>query len=267
MTTEERAVRLPGTPPTVMFAPAVFARYAIRHLVLLCLVAVCLGFVIAGSAFVRVQDMWPTPKAPWLDFRLVLLFGLTLGIGFLTTFRRAAKSFPVFLGFVMFVGFVFSFEDAILNWFVFQGGIATEGGRINILQMTGMAASLAAAFIVRQNALAYDAEKDLRARGVPEPELRNFDLRMLAAARTPAIAAVGGVAALAILAQLVEWSIGDTRIGIPKLDLVLGALFAGSFVFFVYRYLAATDGADGQSLETASIEVSSPEEPTYEEPT
>jgi hypothetical protein len=249
-----------------MFVPAIFARYAIRHLVLLCLVAVCLGFVIAGSSFVRLRDVWPTPKAAWLDFRIVLVLGLTVTLGFLTTFRRAAKSFPVFLGYVMLVGVIFSFEDAILNWFVFGGGIATVGGRINILQMTGMAASFAAAFIVRQNALAYDAEKDLRARGVPEHELRNFDLRMLGAARAPAVAAVGGVAALAVLAQLVEWAFGDARIGIPKLDLMIGALFAGGFVFAVYRFLAPTEKAEGESLETTAIEVAAPDESTYEEP-
>lgn len=209
-----------------------------RQLALLGVLIIALLVAMAGSQFLRgflVPLTWGAPFYINPVYILVtLLYG---GVGLLTTSGSGDGGWPWFAGLIGLWTFLVAFEDSILQWFVFQLGVATIGGRVNPIQMTAVAAAFGAAVLLHVNQIGRRLHEGLSDRGLDPRELADVERRSFEAGLGIVTRLVGIIAVASVVLFVGEFILGRTRIGLGALGILGGIVIVGVIAMLAYGLL------------------------------
>lgn len=219
----------------------------------LALIAVVVGGLLAATAAsgllrgVLTPVAWSAPfyinPIYWFPF---LFYG---AIGLFTVFRADDHAWPWFVGFAGLWILLVAFEDSILQWFTFQLGIATIGGRINPIGVAASVVAMGAAILLHVNQLGRRLRNGFADRGLDPRELRQVEEQAWRLGLANVITIGGLTVAGAVALWIGEFALGRARIGIGALGILGGLLILSILAVMAYRLLKVGAGPVGDLQE------------------
>lgn len=209
-----------------------------KQIGLIFVVVVALIFSIAASGLLRgiLQPIaWGPPiyinPIYWFPF---LFYG---AVGLFTVFRADDHAWPWFIGFVGLWILAVAFEDSILQWFTFQLGFSTIGGRVNPIGITASLVAMGAAILLHVNQLARGIRHGLAERGLDPRELRQIEEQAWRLGLSNVVTIAGFAAVGSVILWIGGFALGRARIGIGALGILGGLLILAIVSAMAYRLL------------------------------
>ncbi|MBW3582912.1 MAG: hypothetical protein KY455_07425 [Euryarchaeota archaeon] len=178
------------------------------------------------------------PEFPYL-YGTTLLATVVFGIvGLFTVLRSRDTGWPIFLLFVGLWIFAFALFDSILQWFVFQTGKGSSGGRVNVLAITAYMAALGFAILIHMNQVARRLKAFFAERGVDTEELAGVEGRVRLTAHKVVWPLVGVIAASSVVLLVGELVLGRATLGSGGLGIMAGLAVILVLATLVFRALS-----------------------------
>lgn len=212
--------------------------FRVRQLTLLAIMCIGLLVTLAGSQFLRgvlVPVTWGPPF--YVNPLYLFTFAIWGGMGFLLTRGSGDGGWPWIAAMVGLWIFIVAFEDSILQWFVFQLGVATIGGRVNPIQMASAAATVGALILLHVNQLGRRLHEGLADRGLDPRELQEVERRTFEAGTGLVLRLVGLIAAAGFVLLVAEFILGRATVGLGAIGILGGLLIVGFISMLAYGAL------------------------------
>ena len=166
----------------------------------------------------------PLVGAPYYLNPVILLALILYGVtGLATVFRTEDRGWPWFASLVGLWIFTVAVFDSLLQWFIFQVGIATSGGRVDPLQVAACMVALAATVMLHMGQLARRTRDGFAGRGLDPRELVELERRVDGEARGVVLRMVALTSAAGVVLFVAGIVLGRANLGIGALG-ILGGL-------------------------------------------